>query len=395
MTKKPATLATTLGHAPRQHEGAVNVPPYHTSTILFGSYEEYREAEQGKRGTATYGRYGSPTTRALEEAIAGLEGAKHCTLTSSGVSAVTTALMSFLEAGDHALIADTVYGPTRAFCDKKLRKLGVEIEYYDPMVGKDITGLMKKNTKLVFVESPGSLTFEVQDVPAIAGAAHAKGAIVVGDNTWGSPTLWRPFELGIDVSVISATKYIAGHSDLTMGSISAVDEKLFRQVMAAHKVIGACTNGADAYLALRGLRTIEARLKQHETSALKVAAWLEKRKEVQKLLHPAFESCPGHEFFTRDFKGSNGLFSFLVGEWPEKVISSFFNSFEVFGMGYSWGGYESLAIPVYPGIVRSARKWEHKGHIIRLHIGLEDVDDLIADLDKAFAAMNKAMRSAA
>jgi len=347
-------------------------------------------SERGKFEGVTYGRYGSPTTQALEEAIAALEDAKYCTLTSSGVSAVTTAMMAFLNAGDHVLIADNVYGPTRAFADKKLKKMGVEVTYYDPLIGAGISDLIQAHTRVVVVESPGSLTFEVQDVPAIAKAAHAKDAIVIGDNTWGSPTLWRPFALGIDVSVISATKYICGHSDLTMGSISTQDEGYFKQVMTAHKLMGACTNGADAYLALRGLRTLPARMKQHEESALKVAAWLEAREEVTQLRHPAFPSCPGHAEWKRDFNGSNGLFAFIIPQKNETELAAFFNSLGLFGMGYSWGGYESLAIPVHPQMIRSATPWKEDGTLIRIHVGLEDADDLIADLEQAFKAMHRA-----
>ncbi|MEJ0009515.1 MAG: cystathionine beta-lyase [Alphaproteobacteria bacterium] len=389
------TQLVDLGRDPKRDSGAVNPPVYRTSTVLFPDYAALKAYEEGNidrhRG---YGRYGSPTTEGLEEALAELEGADHAMITSTGLAAISTTLLGLLGAGDHVLFPDSVYGSARGFIDGELKRYGIDCEYYDPTIGAGIEARMKKNTKVVYCESPGSLTFEMQDIPAIAKVAHAHKAIVVSDNTWATPLLMRPFDLGVDVSIHSATKYIGGHSDLLMGVILC-KEPLYRRLRMAHRHLGPSSGGDNAYLALRGLRTIAVRLARHEAHAMEVATWLQTIPEVKRVLYPALPSDPGHALWKRDLRGASGLFAVDVGNVPAHALSAMLDGLEHFGMGYSWGGFESLIIAYQPARQRVATKWDASTTLLRLHIGLEAPKDLIADLDAGFKRLREAMKQAA
>lgn len=383
---KKETIITTTGLDPENHRGAINVPVYRASTILFQTFAEFEEAEAGKLHVA-YGRSGTPSTEALEKAVAAAEGADYAIVTASGVSAIVTSLMAFLKAGDHLLMLDSVYGHTRRFCDLELKNSGVEVTYYDPLIGAGISRLIQKNTRVVFVESPGSLTFEMQDVPAISKVAHENGAVVIGDNTWATPLFIDPFALGMDVSIHSATKYISGHSDLIMGTVSCRDVH-YKKILQTFRNMGACPSGDNCYLALRGMRTMAVRLKQHYESGLVVAKWLRERVEVAEVLHPALPGARGHDLWKRDFSGAASLFSIILKKhYSSDELARMFDGMEYFGMGYSWGGFESLMVQSKPEKVRTATKWEPVGTLLRLHIGLENTEDLIADLEKGFARL--------
>lgn len=376
------TLLATMACAPDDHRGAVNTPPYRASTVLFPNLAEFDRADRGEAPYPAYGRYGTVSTDTLEASIAALEEADHAIVTSSGLAAIVLALVTFLKHGDHLLMVDTTYGCTRRFCDAELKDMGVEVTYYDPAVGAGIAALMKPNTKVVFTESPGSLTFEMQDIPAIAKAAHAKGAIVISDNTWATPLHMKPFDLGIDISIHSATKYISGHSDLVMGTLSCKAEH-YPALLRTFRNTGACPSADNCYLAQRGLRTIAVRLKQHFENGLKVAEWLRQRPEVEIVLHPGLPGAPGHELWKRDMTGACGLFSIVLKEeYPRPALAAMLDNLEYFGMGYSWGGFESLIIPIAPKKIRTATSWAYKGQGLRIHIGLEHPDDLIADLQR-------------
>jgi len=381
------TLLATLGCNPDDHRGAINTPPYRASTILFPNLAAFESAENGTCSYPTYGRYGTVSTTTLEDTIATLEGADHAIVTSSGLSAIVLSLITFLKNGDHLLMVDTTYGCTRRFCDHELKGMGVEVTYYDPMIGAGIASLIKPNTKVIYVESPGSITFEVQDIPAIAKVAHAKGVVVIGDNTWATPLFCKPFDLGIDVSIHSATKYMGGHSDLVMGTISCKEEH-YLPLSRTFRNTGACPSADNCFLVQRGLRSLSARLKLHYENGLHIAKWLKGRPEVDVVLHPALSDTPGHEFWKRDLTGACSLFSIVLKEQPSfEALSAMLNNLELFGMGYSWGGYESLIIPITPQKIRTATKWKHKGQSLRIHIGLEHPDDLIRDLEAGFARL--------
>lgn len=386
---KKETLLATLSLASEDHRGAVNLPVYRASTILFPTLADFDAAERGEAKHAIYGRYGTPSTDALEEAVAALEGADHAIAHASGMAAIAVSLLAFVKAGDHVLMADSVYGPARRFCDQVLIHLGVEVTYYDPQIGAGIASLIKDNTKVVFVESPGSLTFEVQDIPAISKAAHAKNVIVISDSTWGTPLFYKPFALGVDVSIHSATKYIGGHSDLVMGVICC-KETHYKKLLYTSRNIGARPSGDECYLALRGLRSMAVRLRQHYENGLKVAEWLKARPEVKTVLHPALPGAPGHELWKRDFTGAPSLFSIILKDgFTHAQLANMLDHMKLFGMGYSWGGFESLIIPASPQKIRTATKWEHAGYTLRLHIGLEHLDDILADLSQGFERLNK------
>lgn len=383
------TLLATLGCMPDEHRGAVNTPPYRASTILFPNFASFEAGEKGEYPYPTYGRYGTVSTDILENSIAVLEGADHAIVTSSGLAAIVLALSTFLKNGDHLLMVDSVYGPARRFCEYELKRYGVEITYYDPTIGAGIASLIKSNTRVVYVESPGSLTFEMQDIPAIAKVAHEKNIIVIGDNTWGTPMFLKPFELGMDISIHSATKYISGHSDFVMGTVSCKKEH-YAQLLRVYRNTGSCPGADNCYLAQRGLRSMAARLKQHQVNGLRIAEWLQKRPEVEKVLHPALPGAPGHDIWKRDFTGACGLFSVVLKEPASHAsLSAMLDSMELFGMGYSWGGYESLIIPIAPKSIRTATKWPYNGQAFRIHIGLEHPDDLMRDLDAALKRLNK------
>lgn len=380
---KDKTIATHAGLKPFENHGVVNPPVYHASTILFETYQDMKDAVAGKTGTPYYGRHGTAPYRQLEEAIAKLEGADKCLITNSGVTAIAVTLLALLEPGDELLMVDSAYSPTRDFCNEELKRYDISTRYYDPLIGGDIADQIAENTKVVFVESPGSLTLELQDIPAIAEAAHAKGAVVVMDNTWATPLYYKSFSHGVDVAIHSATKYIGGHSDLLMGVINCRKE-FYPQLKRVYKNLGICPGPDDIYLAQRGLRTLPTRLEAQGKSALELATWLQTHDKVSKILHPAFPDCPNHEIFKRDYLGSSGLFSIILNKHlSDDELAKFFDEMKLFKLGFSWGGYESLILPYTPQQFRSATKWEAEGTLIRLSIGLEDIEDLQEELASA------------
>lgn len=381
---KPETRLITAGRDPQSQYGFVNPPVYHASTVLYPTAED----QVAHRSRYQYGRRGTPTTDALEAALVDMEG-PNCAgavLLPSGLNAISTALLSVAGAGDHILVTDSVYRPTRNFCEGVLKRMGVETTYYDPLVGADIAKLMKPNTKVVFVEAPGSQSFEMQDIPAIAKVAHDKGAVVLMDNTWATPLYFKAFDKGVDMSIQAGTKYIGGHSDIMFGCVTA-NAATFPQLKETHGTMGLCVGPDDVFLALRGLRTMAVRLKQHNEAGLKVARWLAARPEVALVMHPALESDPGHAIWKRDFTGASGLFSLELKPMSEAKVYAFMNELKLFGMGFSWGGFESLVIIFDCAEYRTATKWSVAGPTLRFHIGLEDPDDLIADLDDGFKAL--------
>lgn len=381
------TQIVTSGRDTAAQKGFVNPPVVRGSTVLYPTADDLI----AHRGEYTYGRSGTPTTRALQNALKALEGPQ-CAgvgLAPSGMAAISTALLAVLKGGDHILVSDNIYRPTRNFCNDMLARYGVETTYFDPLVGKDINKLFRSNTKVVMVESPGSQSLEMPDVPAIAEVAHANGAIVIDDNTWATPLYHRSLDYGVDISIQAATKYIGGHSDIMFGTIAA-NEKTWPQIAQAVRLLGVCCGPDDVFLALRGLRTLSVRLAHHHRSGLEMARWLAERPEVQRVMHPGLESDPGHAIWKRDFTGASGLFSIVLQPAPEQAVHALLNSLKLFGMGFSWGGFESLAILFDCSGYRTATKWAPGGPALRLHIGLETVDDLKADLTQGFAAFNAA-----
>lgn len=377
------TIVTHSGRDPFANHGFVNTPVYRGSTVLFPTLEAYESRAQ----KYVYGRRGSPTSDSLCEAIAALEGGAQTWLMPSGAAAIASTLLAFTKAGDHVLVVDSVYLPTRKMCEGLLKRFGVETSYYDPTVGADIAGLMRPNTRLVFTESPGSLTFEVQDVPAICRAAHAKGALVAMDNTWSGGVYFKPFAHGVDLSIQAATKYIVGHADAMLGAVTAADAKVASQLLNETQALGICAGTEEMYLGLRGLRTIEVRMKRHWQSGLEVARWLETRPEVARVLHPALESHPQHALWKRDFTGASGLFAIELRPCSRPALAAFLDGLQLFGMGASWGGFESLIIPFDARPSRTATPWTPAGPTLRLHIGLEAVEDIKADLEAGFARL--------
>ena len=387
---KKDSLLVHAGRHPERYHGAVNPPVYHASTVLFPTLEALEASDRTPLEGVHYGRMGTPTSYAFEEAVAAVEGGYRAVTAASGLAAIATALTAFTKAGDHVLVTDSAYGPTRRVCNEILAKYGVETEYYDPLIGAGIARLIRPNTSVVFVESPGSLTFEVQDVPAIATAAKAAGATVLMDNTWATPLFFKPFEHGVDVSIHAATKYIVGHADAMLG-LMVCNEASWTAIKRNAVRFGTCAGPDDMYLGLRGLRTLSVRLKRHQESGLALAEWLSGRPEVTRILHPARPGDPGHALWKRDFTGASGLFAAQFAPVPKKALAAMLDGMELFGMGYSWGGFESLILPVYPAAVRTASKWQADGPLIRFHAGLEDVDDLIRDLERGFARLNAAL----
>ncbi len=377
----PATAVVHLGREPHAHHGFVNVPVYRGSTVLYPTLASL----DAKTQAYTYGRRGTPTVRALEDALTRLAGGADTKLTASGYQAVTTALLAFVEAGDHILMVDTTYQPTRQFCDTMLRRLGVETEYYDPLVGSGISRLIRRNTRLVYVESPGSQTFEMQDIPAIAAAARAASdkIWVLADNTWATPLYCQPLALGADVSIEAGTKYLVGHADALLGSVTA-NARAARHIEMSAGHLGVCPGSEETFLGLRGLRTLDVRLARHQETGLRLARWLQGRKEIARVMHPALPDDPGHALWKRDFKGSTGLFSVLLKPVSRRALAAFLDDLKLFGMGYSWGGYESLVIPFDCSSYRTAAPWTGEGQALRIHAGLETADDLIADLAAGF-----------
>lgn len=375
------TLITTLGREDDFGFGSVSAPTFRTSTVIFPDYEQFEQAMDGRYKGISYGRYGTPTTRTLEHAIAELEGADGAVATCSGMSAIAAALSAFLGAGDHILMVDTTYDPARSFCDGQLKRHGVEVTYYDPLIGAEIESLVQPNTRVIYMETPGSLTFEMQDIGAIAGVAKKHGIVTMIDNTWATPLYSKPLAHGVDISIHSGTKYISGHSDLLIGFIcyKKEQEAAIRQSV---KHYGLCTNGEEAFLAARGLRSMAVRLRHHEQAALKVAGWLKGQPQVASVLHPALPSDPGHAIWKHYMSGSSGLFAFRLKDKPGRdAVARMADGMKLFKLGFSWGGFESLMVPFYPARVRSVAAWDKDEIIIRLHIGLEDVGDLIADLE--------------
>ncbi len=377
--RRPSTRLVHLGRDTAAQHGFVNPPIYRGSTVLFDSMDDLLN----DRAEYTYGLLGSPTLAALETAWTELTGAAGTILAPSGLMAITTALLAVLEAGDHLLVTDSVYGPTRSFCDKMLKRFGIETTYYDPLVGAGITELMRPNTRAVLLESPGSLTFEIQDVPAIAEAAHSRGAVVIMDNTWATPLLFDAHRHGVDIVIEAGTKYLGGASDLLFGLTSANAEH-WPALRATHVGLGSTVGPEDVFLCLRGLRTLDLRLRESERQALDMAHWLEQRPEVSRVLHPALEQHPGHELWRRDFAGSSGLFSVVLQPAPQSAVAAMLDGLELFGMGYSWGGFESLVTPFDPRKIRTASTWQAEGPALRFYIGLEDTQDLKDDLARGF-----------
>ena len=386
------TRIVRAGRDPAAYQGAVNPPVYHVSTVTYPSLAAMHEAHLARERdeqVMVYGRTGTPTSFALETALAEIEGGYRCVTFPSGLAAISTTLLAFLKTGDHLLMVDSVYGPSRAFCNGMLKRMGIETSYYDPTIGAGIKALLRPNTAVVFVESPGSLTFEMQDIPGISAVAHAAGATVIMDNTWASPLYFKAFEHGVDVSIQAATKYVVGHSDAMLGSATAT-EAAWPKLRAGVRQMGQSAGPDDLYLAQRGLRTLAVRLERHHASGLAIADWLRSRPEVARVLHPGLPGDPGHQLWRRNYLGASGLFSFELKPCSIDQVAAMLDHLELFGLGYSWGGYESLAIHAEQAKLRTETRWDSQGQLIRLHIGLEGVDDLKADLTAGFERLRRA-----
>ena len=370
------------GRNPSLQGGMINAPVYHGSTVVYSTLADLDQSrfDHDQKDKVVYGRLGNQSTFAFENAVADLENGFGCISTSSGMSAVTTSILAFAGCGDHILMVDNVYGPTRAFCTEYLTRIGVEVTFYDPMLGSEIETLVKKNTTLIFMESPGSMTFEIQDVPSIVSVAKQHGITTALDNSWATPLFFKPLDLGVNVSVIAATKYIAGHSDAMIGLITT-DEENFFTVKKCRDLLGQSLAPDDVYLGARGLRTLSVRVTQHQRNALILADWLNSHQEVVEVIHPALENCPGHAHWKRDFTGSTGLFAFILKPKPRAALACMLDNMRLFSMGYSWGGYESLIVPQEPLSSRTATTWKKEGQLIRVHVGLENIDDLITDIE--------------
>jgi cystathionine beta-lyase len=386
---KEKTKVVSAGRHPERFAGMVNTPVFRGSTILSASLADW-EAKKKRRaadeaGVSTYGRFGTPTHHALEEAIAELEGGYRAMVYPSGLAAGAAAVTALLSAGDHILVTDSAYSPTRTYITRVLGRYGVEVTPYDPCIGAGIEALIRPNTKVVYVESPGSETFEIQDIPAIAAVAHKHGAHVVMDNTWGTPLFFKPFEHGVDVSIQAATKYIVGHSDAMLGTVTCTKE-VWPKIKQTTYDMGQTAGPDDVYLALRGLRTLSVRLAQHWKSGIQVAEWLSKQPQIEAVMHPALPSHPGHELWKRDFTGACGLFAMVLKPCSPAALEAFIDNLQLFGLGVSWGGFESLVIPFTPGD-RTTNRWQYAGQGVRLHVGLEDPEDLIKDLQRGLDAI--------
>ncbi|MGB5805020.1 MAG: cystathionine beta-lyase [Vibrio anguillarum] len=383
MSEGKKTLLVNAGRSKKWTNGVVNPPIQRASTVVFDSVAEKNHATVNRANkTLFYGRRGTHTHFAFQEAMVEIEGGVGCALFPCGAAAIANSILSFVQTGDHILMVDTCYEPTRDFCEKIMKKMGIETTYYPPTIGEGIRTLIQPNTKVLFTESPGSITMEVQDIPTLARVAHEHDIIVMLDNTWAAGVNFSPFEHGVDISIQAATKYIVGHSDVMLGTAIA-NEKCWDQLREQSYLMGQCISPDDAYLGLRGLRTLDVRLRQHAQNSLAIAHWLADQPEVDHVRHPALETCPGHEFYQRDFTGGNGLFSFVLKSSDTKATTALLDGMQHFSMGFSWGGFESLILANEPKSFDSLRTVAHPhfaGTLIRVHIGLEDVDDLIADL---------------
>ena len=385
--RKPgaATEVAHLGRDPARHLGAINTPVYRASTILFDSVADYEASQRGQSKSLNYGLRGLPTVTDLQSAVATLEGGHAALAVPSGLAATTLPLLALTSAGDHVLVTDSVYGPTRRFCNNHLTRLGVEVSYYDPLIGSGIEREMRPNTRAVFLESPGSLSFEVQDVRAIAAVAHAHDALVLLDNTWATPLFFRAFDHGVDVALHAGTKYLGGHSDLLIGLIVG-NKASFPRLHRLWTDTGVTASSDDCFLALRGLRTLAVRMERHQASALRIARWLKDREEVAEVVYPALPGSRGHALWKRDFAGACGLFGVILKPAPKERVEAMLNDLRWFKLGVSWGGFESLILPINDA-VRSVTRWEPEGPYLRLHVGLEDPDDLIDDLAGGLARL--------
>ena len=386
--KRKHHLSTRLLHednAVLPTKGTVNPAVHHVSTILFDTLSDLEQSASPDlpMGYTGYGIHGGTIQQALAQAITTLENGHDTIVSASGLLAISLALSAVLESGDHLLMTDSVYGPTRRFCDHYLKSQNIEVTYYDPRIGEEISTLFKESTKAIFLESPGSYTFEVQDVPAIAAAAQSRGITTLIDNTWATPLYFRPLDCGIDISIHAATKYFSGHSDVMMGSITA-NSRLYSRIHDHAMVFGNHAAPDDCYLVLRGLRTLPQRLRAHEQAGYKIAKWLNSQDEVAYVIHPGRQDHPDHEIWKRDFSGASSLFGFVLNKVEKPALANMLDNMSLFGMGFSWGGYESLLIPGYLSKIRSAIPWQDNGNIMRIHVGLEDPNDLIADLDAGF-----------
>ena len=380
---KQDTRLIALGRAPVRAQGPVNLPVHRASTILSEHLDGYVHRFDGdnRYDNVTYGATGTQNSRALAEAVAAIEGGHRTVVTGTGLSAVTMAVSAVVRAGDHVLVPDSVYGPTRRFCAEVLSRYGVETGFYDPAIGAGIAQAMRANTRLVYTEAPGSLTFEMQDVPAIAKAARERGALVAMDNTWATPMFFRPLEHGVDISIQAGTKYLAGHSDLVIGMVTTATDELFRTIADQTFAFGDTASPDDCFLALRGMRSLSVRLQRQSESAMMIARWLDARPEVKRVLYPALESDPGHALWKRDFEGASSLFGLALHTADEAAIARMVNGLELFRIGSSWGGYESLVAYNRMPIPRAVIPWTETPSLLRIHVGLEDPDDLVADLE--------------
>ena len=374
----PETILTHSGRASADNFGYVNLPVFRGSTILFKTLDELEDYKAPLR----YGRNDNPTTNGLADLVSELEGAAGTVICPSGLSAVSTALLSAVSAGGELLVTDSAYDPTRIFSDEGLQRFGVKVRFYDPRIGAGIAGLITEKTKAIFVETPGSLTFEMQDLPAIAKAAHERDVTVIVDNSWASPLFHNPLALGADMVMHAATKMFVGHSDAMVGTVSA-NEKLWPKLKRTHRILGVATSPDDSYLTLRGMRTLGLRMKHHSTQSLAFAEWLQSQPGVEQVYHPALPGDPGHAIFKRDFTGAGSLFAFRLSKRTRNAMAAMVNGFELFGMGYSWGGYESLCIPFNPGNIRTVVPWTAEGQMFRIHVGLEEIGDLQSDMAAA------------
>ena len=390
---KDETKLIVAGRDPENNHGIVNPPVYHASTVLHPTLDALDRSRErraaGERGVY-YGRRGTPTTFSLEDMVCAVEGGHRCQVYPSGLAAIAASLLAFLKASDHVLMPDAVYAPARRFCNDLASRYDIATTFYDPGIGAGVTDLIQDNTRVVYVEAPGTATFVMQDIPAIAEAAHKRGCTVLMDNTWASPLYCKPFELGVDVSIQAGTKYIVGHSDVMIGTACATKEA-WPQLEAMAGLLGHAAGPDDVYLAQRGMRTLSVRLKQHWENGLKVADWLLGQDMVECVMHPALPDDPGHALWQRDFVGASGLFGTTLKPCSRDAIAALVDDLELFGMGASWGGYESLVLPQDPNAFRTVTPWPYEGQCLRFHIGLEDPDDLIADLSDGFKRLKAAM----